>query len=96
MELLNRMIDLRLRPNTHCFNVVIQALVDADQVEEVSSFIRSLALSDPTPLLMPVKTRRCASRLCVMWVRGLPFGLRLRTAIRDHEYTHTLLYIVIS
>lgn len=31
------MIDLRLRPNTQCFNVVIRALVDAGQLEEVST-----------------------------------------------------------
>lgn len=36
LELLSRMIDLRMRPTTHCFNAVIRALTESDQLQEVS------------------------------------------------------------
>lgn len=38
VELLSRMVELRMRPNTNCFNSVISALADANQIDEVSYF----------------------------------------------------------
>lgn len=34
-ELLSRMMELRMRPNTQCFNAVIKALAEDGQINEV-------------------------------------------------------------
>lgn len=38
-ELLSRMMELRMRPNTQCFNAVIKALAEDGQINEVKKVL---------------------------------------------------------
>lgn len=73
------MMDLRMRPNVHCFNVVIKALTEDGQVQEVG--VRSADVSRPSPadpfLRVPAKRTR---------------GYVAPAATQSHELAHGSVY----